>query len=165
MASVEVRSQEAWYVRHGVSDAKIPCALFGTPTDDRIALMRKIVAAVAAEASASRGRGRPPMAPAAGGRTADTAEIVAAALRAVLGTAVPLPVAPVAAVDVVPNDDGQVPTPAETVAWYLGSLRKGTRPTSLVDETVPQDPEEPGDDPCRVSWCSAPRQDLRERAL
>jgi hypothetical protein len=54
----------------------------------------------------------------------------------VLGTAVPLPVAPVAAVDVVPNDDGQVPTPAETVAWYLGSLRKGKRHAKQTIKSV-----------------------------
>lgn len=121
MASVVVRSQEAWYVRvdrPGKPDSKIPCVLFGTPTNDRVALMKSIVDAVVAEAMARKPRGRPPKAAVA--EPADTAAVVAAALAKMLGggpAAAPGVVAAAAAV-------GEIPTPSECAEWYFAHYMK-----------------------------------------
>lgn len=127
MASVEVRSREAWYVRLG--DAKIPCGLFGPVEeglgegDPRVALMSRIIGAVAAEALTARPRGRPSVrAP-----VADVESLVAAAVKAALSGVVPTPAAaPVAAPAVVAQAHGS-PTPSEATEWYLGTLKNGGR--------------------------------------
>jgi integrase len=125
MASVERRSDEAWYVRLG--DTKIACALFGPADEGRLALMRRIVGAVAAEAQTAKPRGRPPKA-----ASPDVDAVVAAAVRAAVaavaptGSPVPVVAAPAVAQATLPIAAG-CPSPSEAVAWYLGTLRHGGR--------------------------------------